>query len=298
MPSLGLTPGSRIGGSYEVVEQIGVGGMGIVYKVREHVGGVSRIRALKTILPQHLENQAIRDRFREEAEKMCLLEHENILPVLAYNEEGGFRYLVMPFIEGQTLRDSLRQHVAEKRGGLPLPQVIEIGLQLVYGLEAAHGFVNPSTGRPQPIIHRDIKPGNIMVRAEGRGGEQRLKVLIMDFGIAKLKAEDETGMTLTDVIGTVKYAAPEQVQRWKDIDPRADIYSLGMVLYEMYSGEHVFGRLGEHSVLMRLMQREVEENRAEFAAGTPEAFRRMIERSIATNREQRFAARSGRSPPP
>lgn len=285
-----LSPGTRIGGKFEVVEVIGFGGMGVVYKVREQVGAVSRIRALKTVLPQYAADPAVVKRFREEAEKMCMLEHENIVPVLSYSEEGEFPYLIMPFLEGRTLKEYLAAYVAEHGGPLPLSDVLEIGLAIADGLEVAHGFVHPETRRPQPMIHRDIKPGNIMVRVEERGGERRIRVLIMDFGIAKVLSEEDTGHSLTDVIGTVKYASPEQIKRGKDIDPRADIYSLGMVLYELYCGHHMFANLSEHSVLMRMMQREVEEQPPEFPEHTPVSFRELIRRSVAVDRERRFAS--------
>jgi tRNA A-37 threonylcarbamoyl transferase component Bud32 len=289
-PSI-LSPGSKVGGKYEIVEVIGFGGMGLVYKVREQVGAVSRIRAVKTVLPQYATDAGIMARFRQEAEKMCLLEHENIVPVLSYSEEGEFPYLVMPFIEGQTLKDYLVSYVGEHGGqGLPLSQVMEIGLEVARGLEVAHGFVHQETRRPSPMVHRDIKPGNIMVRVENEGGERRLKVLIMDFGIAKVISGEDSGHTLTEVIGTVKYASPEQIRRGKDIDPRADIYSLGMVLYELYCGHHMFAGMSEHTMLMRMMQRDVKDHEIAFPEDTPERFRQLIQRCVAVDRERRFAS--------
>ena len=262
--------------------------MGVVYKVREQVGAVSRIRALKTVLPQFASDPTVARRFRQEAEKMCMLEHENIVPVLSYSEEGQFPYLVMPFIEGQTLKEYLAAYTAEHGCGLPLSEVIEIGLELVRGLEIAHRFVNPETRRPQPMVHRDIKPGNIMVRVDDESGERRLKVLIMDFGIAKVLSDQDSGHSLTEVIGTVKYASPEQIRRGKDIDPRADIYSLGMVLFELYAGRHMFTGMSEHSVLMRMVQRDLKDFEIAFPEGTPERFRQLINRCVAVDRDHRF----------
>ncbi len=284
-----LSPGAKVGGKFEVVEVIGFGGMGVVYKVREQVGAVSRIRALKTVLPQFASDAAVVGRFRQEAEKMCMLEHENIVPVLSYSEEGEFPYLVMPFIEGQTLKDYLTSYSAEHKSALPLSEVMQIGLELVRGLEVAHRFVNPETQRPQPMVHRDIKPGNIMVRVSNQSGERSLKVLIMDFGIAKVLSDQDTGHSLTEVIGTVKYASPEQIRRGKDIDPRADIYSLGMVLYELYAGRHMFTGMTEHGVLMRMVQRDLQDIEIPFPEGTPERFRQLITRCVAVDREKRFA---------
>ncbi|MGH7821707.1 MAG: serine/threonine protein kinase, partial [Candidatus Binatia bacterium] len=285
-----LSPGTRIGGKYEVVEVIGFGGMGVVYKVREQVGAVSRIRALKTVLPQHAEDPEVFTRFRQEAEKMCMLEHENIVPVLSYSEEGQFPYLIMPFIEGQTLKEYLAAHIAEHGRPLPLHEVMQIGLEVARGLQVAHGFIDPQTGRPSPMVHRDIKPGNVMVRVEDHGGERRLRILIMDFGIAKVVSGQESGQSLTGVIGTVRYASPEQIRRGKDIDPRADIYSLGMVLYELYCGRHMFAEMTEYSVLLRLAQHDAEDPAAEYPEGTPETFRDLIRRSVALDRNRRFGS--------
>src|SRR5262249_31527043 len=153
------------------------------------------------------------------------------VPVLSYSEEGEFPYLVMPFIEGQTLKDYLAARMKAEKKPLPLAEAVEIGLEILRGLEVAHRFVNPENGRPQPMIHRDIKPGNIMCRLEDRLGERRLRVLIMDFGIAKVLSEDETRASQTSVIGTIKYAPPEQIRRSRDVDPRADIYSVGVVVH-------------------------------------------------------------------
>jgi hypothetical protein len=218
-----------------------------------------------------------------------MLEHENIVPVLSYSEEGEFPYLVMPFIEGQTLKDYLASYSTEHGSGLPLSEVMQIGLELVRGLEVAHRFVNPESQRPQPMVHRDIKPGNIMVRVSNQSGERSLKVLIMDFGIAKVLSDQDTGHSLTEVIGTVKYASPEQIRRGKDLDPRADIYSLGMVLYELYAGRHMFTGMTEHGVLMRMVQRDLQDFEIPFPEGTPDRFRQLIERCVAVDREKRFA---------
>lgn len=288
----GITLGSKIDGRYEVVAVIGFGGMGVVYKVRQQVGGVSRVWALKTILPRHATDAAILTRFREEAEKMCLLDHENIVSAIDYSEKGDLPYIVMPFVEGRSLRDYLVDYQRREGRTLPLSQVVDIALELVRGLEAAHGFVNPDTGRPQPIIHRDIKPANIMVRFDGQGGERRLRVFIMDFGIAKILGDEPTAHSLTDVVGTVRYASPEQIRRAKKIDARTDIYSLGMVLYEMYTGHHPLARMSDRDLILRMtgMEVEPEELDLQFPGDTPELFRELILRCVAIDRRKRFAS--------
>ena len=281
-----LSPGANVGGKFEVVEIIGFGGMGVVYKVREQVGAVSRIRALKTVLPQFASDAVVARRFRQEAEKMCMLEHENIVPVLSYSEEGEFPYLVMPFIEGQTLKEYLAELLRRARA-----RTAAVGGHGDRSRAGAGLGGRPSLRQPGDAAGRSrwstatSSPATSWYGVENESGERRLKVLIMDFGIAKVLSDQDSGHSLTEVIGTVKYASPEQIRRGKDIDPRADIYSLGMVLYELYAGHHMFAGMTEHTVLMRMVQRDLKDLEIPFPEGTPERFRQLIQRCVAVDRE-------------
>jgi serine/threonine protein kinase len=198
---------------YEVLGQLGQGGMGVVYKVRHTV--LETILALKVLPAYLMENQDIVARFTREARVVARLNHPNIVRVLDIekDENLNFYYFVMEYIEGETLGQYVR-----KKGPLPLPEIVEIGKQVASALEYAHNY-HPS------IVHRDIKPANIMIEAHSN------RVVVMDFGIAK-ELGDTDGTKTGAVIGTLKYASPEQL-RHEPLEGSADVYSLGLVLYEI-----------------------------------------------------------------
>jgi serine/threonine protein kinase/tetratricopeptide (TPR) repeat protein len=201
---------------YNVLEKLGEGGMGVVYKAQDKK--LDRTVALK-FLPSHLSaSQDNKERFRHEARATAALNHPNILAVFDIDEIGGQLFFAMEYIEGKTLK----KRITESREGIPLQQAIEWVTRIAEGLRAAH---------EKNITHRDIKPENIMLLSDGQ-------VKIMDFGIAKLKGA--TGMTRTGVsLGTLAYMSPEQAQGIP-ADHRSDIWSLGVVLYEMLTGEVPF----------------------------------------------------------
>ena len=208
-------PGERIG-RYRLVSEIGRGAMGIVYLGQDE--GLGRGVAIKTILASmDAEEQAgYLARFRQEAKALGGLNHPNIITVYEFGDEGGVAYLAMEYLEGRELRDM----IAKKQ--LDLVTAVEIAAQVAEGLAFAHS---------RGIVHRDVKPGNVMVLQGNR-------VKIMDFGIARVRKSDvktHTGLLL----GSPKYMAPEQVMG-RPVDSRSDIFSLGVVLYEMLSGSPPF----------------------------------------------------------
>lgn len=218
---------------FELVERIGQGGMGIVLKVRHIALGTTV--ALK-ILPEHLAHDAefVR-RFQREARVMAQLRHANIVRVLDIDSDGSLHYFVMEYVAGRTLGDLLRQS-----GALPLARVIEIALQVSSALEYAHGH-------SPPVVHRDITPSNILVE------DDTGRVVVTDFGIAKV-AEAGQGLTRTgDFFGKPRYAAPEHLRGDRDLDGRADIYALGMVIYEMFAGRGFFADLDENAVVRHVL---------------------------------------------
>src|SRR5215475_3993473 len=191
---------------YEVMGQLGQGGMGVVYKVRHTA--LDTILALKVLPRDLMENPEMVSRFYREARVVARLSHPNIVRVLDidYDEALNFHYFVMEYIQGQTFAQYLREH-----GPLPLQDVLKITRQIASALAYAHDYT-------PPVIHRDIKPANVMI--EERTG----RVVVMDFGIAK--ELDNSDMTKSGmVIGTLKYCAPEQI-RHQPLDGGADIYSL------------------------------------------------------------------------
>jgi serine/threonine protein kinase len=210
----------------EILEIIGQGGMGIVYKARQP--HLDRLVALK-LLPQSLAADAtFAERFNREARVLARLNHPNIVTVHDFGQSGGFFYLLMEFVDGVNLRQAMRA------GRFTPQQAMHLVPKICEALQFAHD---------EGILHRDIKPENILLDTRGR-------VKIADFGIAKLVGEAKDSFTLTAsgmAVGTPHYMAPEQLEHPQDVDQRADIYSLGVVFYEMLTGELPIGRFAPPS---------------------------------------------------
>jgi serine/threonine protein kinase len=210
----------------EILELIGHGGMGVVYKARQPK--LDRVVALK-LLPQSLAaDAAFAERFNREARVLARLNHPNIVTVHDFGQSGGFFYLLMEFVDGLNLRQAMQAgRFTPQQAMMLVPKVCE-------ALQFAHD---------EGILHRDIKPENILLDTRGR-------VKIADFGIAKLVGETKESFTLTasgHAVGTPHYMAPEQLEHPQDVDQRADIYSLGVVFYEMLTGELPIGRFAPPS---------------------------------------------------
>ena len=204
-------------GPYRILKVLGVGGMGVVFQ--GHDPSLDRIVAIKGMLPAVAAKEANRLRFMREARATATIRHENIIAVHSVGEDRGLPYLVMEFLEGETLQDRLLREAQ-----LPIDEVVRIGLEAAEGLDAAHRA---------GLIHRDIKPANIWLEREGG------RVKILDFGLARATAED-SHLTLSGVImGTPAFMAPEQA-RGQPVDYRADLFSLGSVLYRMCTGQLPF----------------------------------------------------------
>ena len=204
---------------YRIVEQLGAGGMGVVYRARDE--RLQRDVALKILPPNAVADDNARRRFQREALYLAQLSHGNVAAIYDFDSEGGVDFLVMEYVSGVPL--NLRS-----RGQFSDAELADFGMQLADGRAAAHEC---------GVVHRDIKPANLMLTSAGR-----LKIL--DFGVAKLKASperangDETTAT-HGISGTPPYMAPEQL-RGEDIDPRTDIWAAGAVLYELATGERPF----------------------------------------------------------
>ena len=209
-----LHPGTTLG-PYQIVSQLGQGGMGVVY--RAHDPRLDRHVAIKLLPPDLTRDATAKQRFLQEAKAASALDHPNICTIYEINETAdGQLYLVMAHYEGETLKERIA------KGPLTLDDAIDVAMQVGTGLAEAHGA---------GIVHRDIKPANLLVTKTGT-------VKILDFGLAKLAGSEGVTQTGTTV-GTVAYMSPEQAQG-QEVDHRTDIWSLGVVLYEMLAGTPPF----------------------------------------------------------
>ena len=244
MPSMPLTPGTRLG-RHEVIELLGAGGMGEVYRARDT--RLDRVVALKVLHGHLAADEHLRQRFDREAQTISQLSHPHICALYDVGHQDGIDYLVIEYLEGETLTRRL------ERGPLPIEQVLRYGIQIADALDKAHR---------QGIVHRDLKPDNVMVTKSG--------VKLLDFGLAKLSTVAPGGVfsgvsvsstrenaTLTaqgTIIGTFQYMAPEQLEG-KEADTRSDIFALGSVLYEMATGTNAFGGKSHASLIAAILDR-------------------------------------------
>ncbi len=216
---------------YNIVEKLGEGGMGTVYKAQDTK--LDRFVALKFLSSSISVSDDDKARFIQEAKAASAMNHPNVCTIYDIQENEGQLFIVMEFVDGKTLKN--------KKGSLSEKQILEMGVQVAEGLSAAH---------EKGIVHRDIKPENIMIRKDGIAQ-------IMDFGLAKLQSS-ATGSRLTKVgttMGTMGYMSPEQVQGL-DVDHRSDIFSFGIVLYEMFAGESPFKGMHETAIIYEIVNVE------------------------------------------
>ena len=217
-------------GPYEIVEVIGSGGMGIVLKGFD--AALNRYVAVKVLAPQLAASAAARRRFAREAQAAAAIVHEHVVPIHAVDSAGGLPYLVMPLVPGRSLQERI-----DRSGPLEVKEILRIGMQTAAGLAAAHA---------QGLVHRDVKPANILLE----NGVER--VMITDFGLAR--TADDASLTQSGIVaGTPQYMAPEQA-RGETVDHRADLFSLGSVLYAMCTGRSPFRAPSTMAVLRRICE--------------------------------------------
>lgn len=254
--------GKRLGGRYEVEQRIGGGGMAVVYKAHDNL--LNRTVALKILRSQFGHDDDFIGRFRREAQAAASLSHPNVVNVYDVGEEDDIQYIVMEYIEGLTLKELITQ-----KGKLDLEQAIHIAIQICDALEHAHH---------NHIIHRDIKPHNILIGSRGR-------VKVTDFGIARAV----TSATIThtgSVIGSVHYFSPEQA-RGGISGEKSDLYSLGIVMYEMLTGQVPFSGDSPISVALKHLQENIKPPR-EINPDIPQSIENVIMRALVKDPLHRY----------
>jgi Tol biopolymer transport system component len=268
-----ILPGTRLG-PYEILSAIGAGGMGEVYKARDT--RLDRIVAIK-VLPTHLADRPeLRDRFEREAKTIASLNHPHICVLHDIGHQDGTDYLVMEYIEGETLAQRL------VKGALPIQQVLQYAIEIADALDKAHR---------KDVTHRDLKPGNIMLTKSG--------TKLLDFGLAKLKqgaapadvplselptAKDPLTAQGT-ILGTLQYMAPEQLEG-KEVDARTDIFAFGAVVYEMATGKRAFEGKSQASLIAAILEREPPPM-SSLQPMTPPALDRVVKRCLAKEPDER-----------
>ena len=263
---------------YKIISKLGQGGQGEVYLAED--SRLDRKVALK-ILPEHLSERAdLRERFEREARAVSSLNHPHICTLHDIGEQDGIHFLVMEHLEGETLAARL------EKGALPLEQTLEYAIQIADALDKAHR---------QGVVHRDLKPGNIMLVKSG--------AKLLDFGLAKLKATEATEENLSNlpteqanltaegtILGTLQYMAPEQLEG-KDTDSRTDIFAFGAVVYEMATGKKAFEGSSQASLIVAIMGQEPRPM-SELQPMTPQLLDWVVRRCLAKQPDERWQAAS------
>ena len=268
---MAITPGQQLL-HYRLIEKVGEGGMGVVWKALDTT--LDREIALK-VLPDDVARDPDRlSRFEREAKALAALDHPNIVTIHTVQQAEGVRFITMELVRGAPLTKSI------PKGGMPLAELLRVGASLADALEAAHA---------KGVVHRDLKPGNVMVGNDGR-------VRVLDFGLVKLNRPEADGdlneaVTATAtgigmVVGTLPYMSPEQL-KGEAVDHRTDIFSVGVMLYEMATGRHPFPAKSNAERVASILTgtpRPANEVRDDL----PDGLQRVIERCIAKDPERRF----------
>ncbi|AKF08052.1 serine/threonine-protein kinase [Sandaracinus amylolyticus] len=233
---------SRRASAYEPLSEIASGGVGRVELVRRREGSFERLYARKRLHDAHRDDAEFRTMFFDEARIAGLVRHANVVSVLDVGEDDEGPYLVMEYVEGVPA-SAIVQHAIARRAEVPLQLALRIGIEAARGLHAAHELTAPS-GEPLALVHRDVSPQNILVGFDG-------VTRVTDFGVAK--AFGRTTRTATGVLkGKLGYMAPEQL-RFEEVDRRADLFSLGIVLYELLAGRRLYRNVDGHDGVRRIL---------------------------------------------
>ncbi len=272
---MSLEVGQKLG-PYEIVEQIGAGGMGVVYKARDT--RLERTVAIKILPASIAGNSEFKERFDREAKAISSLNHPHICTLHDIGQEDGVDYLVMEFLEGETLSERLA------KGPIPYDEMLQIAVQIASGLDSAHH---------QGLIHRDLKPGNVMLTREG--------AKLLDFGLAKAQfdggPQGATAITKTTpltgantILGTMQYMAPEQLEG-QEADARSDIFAFGAVMYEMSTGKKAFEGSSSATLIAAIIERDPV-SISVIMPMTPPLLERLVKKCLSKDARKRWQSAS------
>jgi serine/threonine protein kinase len=274
-------PQNLIFGKYELIRRLALGGMGEVFLARQTggVSGTERLVILKSLLPELAEQEGFIDQFLDEARVAAKLNHPNVVQMLEAGLWNGMYFIAMEYIRGENLS---RIQKTAKAKGLPFPVhiVVRVIRDALNGLGHAHGAIDDQTGQPLSVVHRDVSPQNIMVRVDG-------VTKVVDFGIAK--SGNRSSRTATGVLkGKLQFMSPEQV-KGENVDARTDQFAMGIVLWELLTGQRLFGGDNEIAILKAVLQQRIPKP-SEHVPGLPPDLELVIMKMLERDPNQRYAS--------
>ncbi len=274
-----LSPGQALG-RYELLAQVARGGMGQVWVARlKGARGFQKLVAIKTLLPELRNDARIEQMLLEEARIASLIQHSNVVQTTELGEHRGYLYLVMEWIDGESLGFVLKR--SEERGAIPLPVAVNLVAQACRGLHAAHELTN-DLGVHLGVVHRDVSPHNVLVTHSG-------VVKLVDFGIAKAMKEDASFTENGEIKGKYSYMAPEQVLG-EDVDRRADVFSLAITLYLLTARRHPFKTNDKLNVIRALTNETPAVRPSVYEPSFPPALEAVLMKALAKDPAERYAS--------
>ena len=265
-------------GKYVLLEKLAMGGMAEVYLARSiGAGGVGKFVAVKRILPQFSEQPEFVEMFKDEASIAINLQHSNIVTITEFGMEKNQFFIVMDFVNGRNLKQILNK-VKTANSSLGIEHIVYCAKEIAAGLDHAHRCLNPATAKPLNIIHRDMSPHNVMISFEG-------EIKVVDFGIAKAETQIESTRAGT-LKGKFGYMSPEQADA-QEVDQRTDVFSLGVILWELLANDRLFGGKNEIEILRKIKECNIQPLR-KLNANIPPELEKIVSKALAKDRNLRY----------
>lgn len=265
-------------GKYVLLEKLAMGGMAEVYLARSiGAGGVGKFVAVKRILPQFSEQPEFVEMFKDEASIAINLQHSNIVTITEFGMEKNQFFIVMDFVNGRNLKQILNK-VKTANSSLGIEHIVYCAKEIAAGLDHAHRCLNPATAKPLNIIHRDMSPHNVMISFEG-------EIKVVDFGIAKAETQIESTRAGT-LKGKFGYMSPEQADA-QEVDQRTDVFSLGIILWELLANDRLFVGKNEIEILRKIKECNIQPLR-KLNANIPPELEKIVSKALAKDRNLRY----------